>query len=176
MRFASGVGRWLVSLAALLLLPAAGAQTVLKLAAAADLEPVLPPILKQFQAQTGIRVVGTYQASAMLTAQMMNGAPPIGGKLTDLFGWRAMFVFATVIAVLILVGAAAIIPGTHVRSARSMKTGMIAGYRLLFRKLRFVGLMLQPGLMSGAFFTQATAASFLDAQDSAEARAAAGSS
>lgn len=50
-------------------------QTTLKLAAAADLEPVLPPVLQQFEAQTGIRVVATYQASAMLTTQIMNGAP-----------------------------------------------------------------------------------------------------
>lgn len=57
------------------LLPSALAQTTLRLAAAADLEPVLPPLLKQFQAQTGIRVVGTYQASAMLTSQIENGAP-----------------------------------------------------------------------------------------------------
>ena len=75
MRFASGMRHWQVALAALVLLPVAGAQTTLKLAAAADLEPVLPSILKQFETQTGIRVVGTYQASAMLTAQMMNGAP-----------------------------------------------------------------------------------------------------
>ena len=58
-----------------MLTTAAMAQTTLKLAAAADLEPVLPPILHQFEMQTGIHVVGTYQASAMLTTQMMNGAP-----------------------------------------------------------------------------------------------------
>lgn len=51
------------------------AQTALRLAAAADLEPVLPPVLRQFQQQTGIRVEATYQASAMLTTQIMNGAP-----------------------------------------------------------------------------------------------------
>jgi DHA1 family bicyclomycin/chloramphenicol resistance-like MFS transporter len=104
------------------------------------------------------------QVIAYLTAAYVLGpmvAPPIGGKLTDLFGWRAMFVLATVVGVLIVIGAAAIIPETRLRSARSMNIGMIAGYRLLLRKLRFVGFMLQPGLMSGAFFTQATASSFL---------------
>ena len=50
-------------------------QTPLRLAAAADLEPVLPPILEQFRQATGIRVEATYQASAMLTTQIMNGAP-----------------------------------------------------------------------------------------------------
>lgn len=50
-------------------------QTPLRVAAAADLEPVLPPLLEQFRQATGIRVVATYQASAMLTTQIMNGAP-----------------------------------------------------------------------------------------------------
>jgi len=54
---------------------AAPAQTSLRLAAAADLEPVLPPILDQFHQATGIQVEATYQASAMLTTQIINGAP-----------------------------------------------------------------------------------------------------
>lgn len=58
----------------LALLPAA-AQTPLRVAAAADLEPVLPPILEQFQRATGIRAEATYKASAMLAAQIINGAP-----------------------------------------------------------------------------------------------------
>lgn len=53
----------------------AGAQSVLHVAAAADLEPVLPPILEQFQQQTGIRAEATYKASAALTTQLENGAP-----------------------------------------------------------------------------------------------------
>jgi molybdate transport system substrate-binding protein len=53
----------------------AQAQTPLRVAAAADLEPVLPPILEQFRQATGIRAEATYQASAMLTTQIMNGAP-----------------------------------------------------------------------------------------------------
>ena len=51
------------------------AQGPLRVAAAADLEPVLPPILAQFQQSTGIHAEATYQASAMLTAEMENGAP-----------------------------------------------------------------------------------------------------
>jgi molybdate transport system substrate-binding protein len=59
-----------------LLLPAfAAAQAPLRVAAAADLEPVLPPILAQFEQQTGLRIDATYQASAMLTTQIENGAP-----------------------------------------------------------------------------------------------------
>jgi molybdate transport system substrate-binding protein len=51
------------------------AQEPLRVAAAADLEPVLPPILKQFQQATGIAAEATYQASATLTAQIQSGAP-----------------------------------------------------------------------------------------------------
>jgi len=47
----------------------------LRIAAAADLQPVLPPILAEFRQSTGIEVQATYQASAALTAQIQNGAP-----------------------------------------------------------------------------------------------------
>jgi molybdate transport system substrate-binding protein len=51
------------------------AQTPLRIAAAADLQPVLPPILAEFQQATGIHSEATFQASAMLTTQIQNGAP-----------------------------------------------------------------------------------------------------
>ncbi len=51
------------------------AQTPLRVAAAADLEPVLPPILEQFQKETGIHAEATFQASAALATQIQNGAP-----------------------------------------------------------------------------------------------------
>jgi molybdate transport system substrate-binding protein len=50
-------------------------QGPLRVAAAADLEPVLPPILGEFKQATGIEVQVTYQASAALTAQIQEGAP-----------------------------------------------------------------------------------------------------
>jgi molybdate transport system substrate-binding protein len=67
--------RMIPALAGLALIPAAGAQTPLRVAAAADLEPVLPPILSQFEQSTGIHAEATYKASAMLTTQILNGAP-----------------------------------------------------------------------------------------------------
>jgi molybdate transport system substrate-binding protein len=67
--------RFLVSLFGLASLATGSAQTPLRIAAAADLEPVLPPILEQFQQATGIHAEATYQASAMLTTQIQNGAP-----------------------------------------------------------------------------------------------------
>jgi len=51
------------------------AQQTLRVAAAADLQPVLPPILKQFEAQTGIHAEASYQSSATLATQILNGAP-----------------------------------------------------------------------------------------------------
>jgi len=53
----------------------AQAPAPLRIAAAADLEPVLPPILTQFEKSTGIHAEVTYQASAALTTQIQNGAP-----------------------------------------------------------------------------------------------------
>ncbi len=47
----------------------------LHVAAAADLEPVLPAVLDAFQKQTGIHTEATYQSSATLTQQIFNGAP-----------------------------------------------------------------------------------------------------
>jgi molybdate transport system substrate-binding protein len=64
-----------LTLIALPLAANAFAQTPLRIAAAADLEPVLPPILDQFQQATGIHAEATYQASAVLTTQIQNGAP-----------------------------------------------------------------------------------------------------
>ncbi len=58
----------------LLFAPLAAAQT-LRLAAAADLQPVLPPILAECENQTHIRVDASYQSSANLTTQIQNGAP-----------------------------------------------------------------------------------------------------
>ena len=57
------------------LISTAHAQNPLRIAAAADLEPVLPPILKQFEQATGIHTEATFQASAVLTTQIQNGAP-----------------------------------------------------------------------------------------------------
>jgi molybdate transport system substrate-binding protein len=51
------------------------AQQTLRLAAAADLQPLLPPILTAFHHQTGITVLPSYKSSAVLATQIINGAP-----------------------------------------------------------------------------------------------------
>jgi molybdate transport system substrate-binding protein len=64
-----------ISLIGLACIAQLSAQTPLRVAAAADLEPVLPPILAQFDQATGIHAEATFQASAALTTQIQNGAP-----------------------------------------------------------------------------------------------------
>lgn len=53
----------------------ATAQQTLRVAAAADLQPVLPPLLTAFHQQTGIQVLASYQSSATLATQIIEGAP-----------------------------------------------------------------------------------------------------
>ena len=106
------------------------------------------------------------QVIAYLTAAYVLGpmfAPPIGGQLTVLFGWRALFVLASVVGLLVILAVAFAVPETRARNAAAPR-GVFAGYKSLLRRRRFVGFMLQPGMMSAAFYTQATAASFLAAE------------
>jgi molybdate transport system substrate-binding protein len=69
------INRIIVALLGLACLAPLDAQTPLRVAAAADLEPVLPPLLEQFRRLTGIRAEATFQASAVLAVQIQNGAP-----------------------------------------------------------------------------------------------------
>ena len=66
--------RFLISFFSVLFALGAHAQTI-HIAAAADLEPVLPSVLDRFQKQTGIHAEASYQSSATLTQQIFNGAP-----------------------------------------------------------------------------------------------------
>jgi molybdate transport system substrate-binding protein len=61
-----------------LFLPAllASAQTkVLRIAAAADLQPVLPAFIQNFQQSSGVTVEASYASSSTLATQILNGAP-----------------------------------------------------------------------------------------------------
>jgi DHA1 family bicyclomycin/chloramphenicol resistance-like MFS transporter len=103
------------------------------------------------------------QVIAYLTAAYVLGpmfAPPLGGQLTTMFGWRALFVLASIFGLLVILAVTFAVPETRAHSAAAPR-GLLAGYKSLLRRRRFVGFMLQPGLLSAAFYTQATAASFL---------------
>ena len=58
-----------------MLAPLAHGQTTVQIAAAADLQPVLPPILAEFQSKTKIEVKASYASSATLATQIANGGP-----------------------------------------------------------------------------------------------------
>ena len=55
----------------------AGAQEakVLHVAAAADLQPVLPTLAAEYERQTGVKIVASFGSSATLTQQITNGDP-----------------------------------------------------------------------------------------------------
>jgi molybdate transport system substrate-binding protein len=55
--------------------PGLEAQQPLRVAAAADLEPVLPALLAAYRAETGMSIEASYQSSSTLAAQIENGAP-----------------------------------------------------------------------------------------------------
>ncbi len=56
------------------LVASAQAKTV-RIAAAADLQPVLPAIIHNFEKSSGAKVEVSYASSATLTTQILNGAP-----------------------------------------------------------------------------------------------------
>ena len=50
-------------------------QNTLQVAAAADLQPVLPALIEQFEKQTHTKVEASYASSATLATQILNGGP-----------------------------------------------------------------------------------------------------
>ena len=64
----------LLAIVALIAGPA-HAQTVLHVAAAADLQPVLPTLAAEYEKQTGVKIVSSFGSSATLAQQITNGAP-----------------------------------------------------------------------------------------------------
>jgi molybdate transport system substrate-binding protein len=74
--FISKTTRMFMVLTCLLPLPTAmfGQQT-LRIAAAADLQPVLPSLIADYEAESHQHVEASYQSSATLSAQIENGAP-----------------------------------------------------------------------------------------------------
>ncbi len=47
----------------------------LRIAAAADLEPVLPALQQEYEKATGVRIIASFGSSATLTEQILNGDP-----------------------------------------------------------------------------------------------------
>lgn len=66
---------WLTMLSALFGAVPAWAQKELHVAAAADLQPVLPALAAQYEKVAGIKLAISYGSSATLSTQILNGAP-----------------------------------------------------------------------------------------------------
>ncbi len=103
------------------------------------------------------------QIIAWLTMAYVMGtmlAPALGGFLTDAFSWRAVMIAAAVMGAVILVLVFIFIGETHAGGAGSQPS-MLLAYGQLLRRRRFIGFVLVPGFISGAFYTHATSVSFL---------------
>ncbi len=112
-----------------------------------------------FGADRLVRVIA-YLTMAYAIGPMI--APPIGGLLVDVSGWRAVLWFACaaglVIWGLVWITLYETCPETD---RRMTAASYLSDYGRLFGDPRFSGFVLQSGLCSGAFFTMATAAAFL---------------
>jgi len=90
-------------------------------------------------------------------------APLTGSGLIAVFSWRAVFVAVTIAALLGLVLLALLLPETRPAAAR-IRTGLgsvLAGYGVLVRDLRFLGLTFIGGLGMSSFFAFLANSSFV---------------
>ncbi len=89
-------------------------------------------------------------------------APPFGGFLIDLFGWRSAFWFALVAGIPIAAAAYFVLYETRGPGEREHgPTGIMRHYRALLCDVRFLAFVLQSGFMSFMFFAIAAASPFL---------------
>lgn len=105
------------------------------------------------------------RALALMTMAYTLGpmvAPPLGGLVIDLFGWRALFVVAFVLGAIIFVLSWFVLAETRPqgRAAPSFRV-LLLGYRRLFASARFAGFVFQSGFSTGTFLTLASGASFV---------------
>lgn len=105
------------------------------------------------------------QVIAYITAAYVLGptiAPPVGGTISDLFGWQAVFVFATGVSLVVILLASTVISETHFdRHGGKRLRSLLHDYASLCRNAEFMGYALNPAFTSGSFFALATYASFL---------------
>jgi DHA1 family bicyclomycin/chloramphenicol resistance-like MFS transporter len=105
------------------------------------------------------------QAIAYLTMAYTLGpmtGPPLGGLLTDHFGWRSTFWVALAGGIAILISAYVTLHETNPRSdAVGATPGILRGFARLLRQPLFLAFVLQSGFSSGTFFTLASATTFL---------------
>ena len=106
---------------------------------------------------------------ANLTAAYVLGvtlAPPLGGFLIELLGWRSVFMLATLIGLMLILMVKFYFPETHHSKKKTQGVSAIVAevcrnYRSLLSSLQFTGYALAPGFLSGTFFALATSSAFL---------------
>tara|TARA_R110000868_G_scaffold266660_2_gene525995 strand:- start:8744 stop:9952 length:1209 start_codon:yes stop_codon:yes gene_type:complete len=105
------------------------------------------------------------QVIAYITTAYVLGptlAPPLGGIISDLFGWNAVFVVATGISIGVILLGGTVMRETHFDRRSGGNVGaLFRDYLTLAKNPVFVGYALVPAFTSGAFFALATYASFL---------------
>jgi DHA1 family bicyclomycin/chloramphenicol resistance-like MFS transporter len=90
-------------------------------------------------------------------------APLAGSALIVPFGWRAVFIAATIAALLGFVLTAFVLPETWPaeRRVKGEIASVLAGYGVLLRDSRFLGLTFIGGLGMASFFAYLASASFI---------------
>jgi DHA1 family bicyclomycin/chloramphenicol resistance-like MFS transporter len=101
-----------------------------------------------------------YITMAMVVAPML--APAIGGVLTDLIQWQAVFLLGGGLGVLVLATVHAGLPETLARSDRpTTLRSMLGDFRRLLREPAFVGYALHGGFSMAVFFSFLAAAPYV---------------
>ncbi len=101
-----------------------------------------------------------YITMAMVVAPML--APAIGGVLTDLIGWKAVFMLGGGLGVLVLLAVHTGLPETLVPTNRpTTVAGMLGDFIRLLREPAFVGFAVQGGFSMAVFFSFLAAAPYV---------------
>lgn len=96
----------------------------------------------------------------MVVAPMI--APAIGGVLTDLFAWRAVFWFAAVAGVAIALAVAVALPESHpARGRAETPAELLQGFRVVLGSARFRGYVGHTACSSVIFFSFISGAPYL---------------
>lgn len=99
-----------------------------------------------------------YLTTAYIIGPML--APPLGGFLTDAFGWQSILIVPAAFGGLGLLIAVAVIGETRAASD-TRRVPLLRGYARLLGMPRFVALALNPAFASSAFFSLNVGATYL---------------
>lgn len=116
-------------------------------------------IVSDLYAREQSATVLAYITMAMVVAPML--APVLGGFLTDLVGWRAVFLVGAAAGVLILVAVRAELAETAPPAARGHGRRARHGFAALLRSPVFLGYALQGAFSMSVFFAFLAAAPYL---------------